>query len=823
MKKRRIHDWKIIGTASLIIILAAGSLWYFLIRPDRQKMRPDSADTEMSPYGSGNAVTATGVTGVGADTVNFAIDFLDDSSLCVEDIYLLPGDTVEAGEPYIRFTDDSINKARAELERTVQDMESAYRSRVISSGEDRIQAKYAWDTAALEAEYAPQVYQDTLTQLEMQLIRAEKDCEQAQAAYNAYYLAVENDTFYEDYQVGKLKKAYEEAYDLCTQRSRYYGVTQEELAQMSGSGDKPRAGQNDRQWILGAIALLQEEAAEAKQEYEEAKQAYQREIEGAGLKLQKLLNQSEQAQQRLADAQIERQKGSFRAKTLCELTVAKGQTAKNDYDVALISLADELERLKDARNKAVRNKEVFEEVLGDGCLYTERSGTIVDICAEKGQEIAGGDPILTYSTEELFVSAIVPKNNAEKLSAGGAASVVIQDSENYEGIITAILPETGSGVTAPVCSTVIVTLVGDVSAVGAGQTVSVVLGEDGQDDSVQCSADGYETAGRRTACPMYDLARCELYMLAEAEGTPAEKLQIAEIYVEAGQHISEGDSVCRFTQDSVESVRKALTRAQSDAHKALMKAQGDYHIDVLTAGLSHNEAMLDKALSQTVYDNTIAGLNSGRVAKLLEIETLLSEIYQLQTILTDDGYQRQRAELAQAYDRARQQMENAKERFVTSQVDAAQAFQTAREAYEVFLNQFEDSSRQITDKVEQIYAIQEEILQDQQFLERELMAAEQARSKAETEGETADARYESLVKIKEKAVQSAQDELEQAVRRLDDFNRFVGDGTIHAAGSGLVTTVGYREGDRLDDVEKLLSYVADDDSMIREDGKEDTQ
>lgn len=96
------------------------------------------------------------------------------------------------------------------------------------------------------------------------------------------------------------------------------------------------------------------------------------------------------------------------------------------------------------------------------------------------------------------------------------------------------------------------------------------------------------------------------------------------------------------------------------------------------------------------------------------------------------------------------------------------------------------------------------------------MAAEQARIKAEAEGEAVGARYESIVTEKEKAVRDAQEELERAVRRLDEFDRTVGDGVLHAAGSGRVTVMGYREGDWLDNVEKLMFYVAD------ENGKEVT-
>ena len=181
MRRDRKRYWRRTGIAALAVMLTAGGLGYFgVMRQDRQKIRSEDADMEIAAGEGEGIITATGVTKIGADTVTFAIDFPEDTRLCVEDVYLSVGDTAAAGEPFIKFTDESIQKARAELERAVQRTDLAYRNRVISAGEEKIQAKYTYDTAVLEAEHAPQVYQDSLTRLAMQLAKAEQDCERAQ-------------------------------------------------------------------------------------------------------------------------------------------------------------------------------------------------------------------------------------------------------------------------------------------------------------------------------------------------------------------------------------------------------------------------------------------------------------------------------------------------------------------------------------------------------------------------------------------------------------------------------------------------------------------
>lgn len=813
LKRRRKQHLKIAGILTVMFVLSAGSLWYFIAnRSINKEMKNQALQND-------NTVTATGVTEIGMDVVTFPIDFLEDTSLCVEDVYLADGDTVAAGEAYIKFTDDSVERARAELEKTVQNADLAYRSKVISNGEDKIQAKYTYDTAVLEAEFAPQVYQDTLTRLEMQLVKAQKAYEDAREEYSAYDLAVANNTFYEDYQIEKLKKAYEDAYDLCTNRGKYWEVTEEELSMRSASNGRVRAEQSDRQWIVETVALLREEALKARAEYEQAQQDYRSEIEGAELKLQKLLNQLEQAEQNLIDAQLGQQKGSLRAKTSYELAVARGQIAESDYNVCLMGLDGELERLKDARDSAVENKALFEELTGDGYFYTDQAGTVLMTHVEKGQKLAGGDPILAYGNpEKLFVSVTMPEKNAERLFVGEKASVTIENHDSFDGIVEAIQPIAISDNRTSAYNMVAVSLAGDVSDLIPNLTASVVFGENGQDETIPCNAGGYRTEQRGHATQMYDIDIYGTNIWAEAENAPENYLKVAEICVEAGQQIKEGDFVCRFTQDSVGRARKALVYAQSDAQMALMKAQTNYHIGVLEAGLSHNEAVSDMTLAQTAYDNTIARLNSGMVAKILETEQLLADIYQLQTALTGDDYQRRRADLAGAYDQAKQKLENAKENFVTSQIDAAQTLQAAKEAYEDFCRQLETSNQQISDQVEEISEIQNEILHGQQLMERELLTAEQERRSAEIEGEIADVKYEGIVKEYENAVRKAQSDLEQATQRLEDFDRFVGDGALYAAGSGMVIEVGYGKDDLLDDARKLVTFVADTECL-----GEDTQ
>jgi len=567
--KRRKWKNRLSIAAIVIAVAAAAAVSIGNYMRTRQAASTDDADAFAQHGewdGSSDAVMASGTTSVGVDAVTFDIDFLEDTDLYVEKVYLSNGDTVQAGDKYIKFTEESIADARTELEAAALSAGLSYRSGVISNGEGKLQAKYTYDAAMLEANYAQQVYEDTVAALEADYAQAVKTYEEAQEEYNTYYESVQNNSFYEEYDVANLKKAYEEAYDLYVDRKEYWEITDDELKSSStdskepsaiptlsgsagndtsvinavgeanpvggtaeeinpdeknsneensneetpneeapdtektseegsGEGNKPdkdkrpegaggmgkqqeeKNAQNDRKWIVKTVTLLEEEMEKAKENYEKALEEYEDEIASAELNLQKLLNQLETAREDYTDADVTYQKELLSAKTAYETASAKGKTAQNDYDTQLASLEDSLDRLQDAKEEAEDNLALFEELVGDGYLYTEEAGTVFMIMAEEGQPITGGGVVLAYSNpNEISVSVSVSQDDIAKLYVGEAANVMISDYGNFSGVIETINPTSSSDSRTSVAYTVTVRLEGDVSGLDSNLTASVVFG-----------------------------------------------------------------------------------------------------------------------------------------------------------------------------------------------------------------------------------------------------------------------------------------------------------------------------------------------------------
>lgn len=294
-------------------------------------------------------------------------------------------------------------------------------------------------------------------------------------------------------------------------------------------------------------------------------------------------------------------------------------------------------------------------------------------------------------------------------------------------------------------------------------------------------------------------------------------LKIEEVYVAVGQRIREGAPIYRFTKDSISDVRKHLQYAKTEAQIALAEAQTAYGLGVLEAKLTYDESMLEQELADATYKNKIARMSNQIVAKNLEIEQLLADIYALQCELTDEDYLEQRDMIEEAYEDAMEAVEEASDKFVTKQVEAAEAMRSAKQSYEDFLAKADDSNEKIADKMEQIAELQEEMAYYEVLMEKELLQASQELDTAKLAGSIADVKQSSSLSSYEAALEKAQDELQECAERLEDFEEFVGEGTVYAKGTGLITEVGYEEEDSLISEGILISYAVSDAMTIEVD------
>lgn len=492
-----------LGTAVIIfmiLLVAGGSLYVFFStrKEGTQKQGMFGEERERFP-GMEGMITASGTTAIGMDAVAFAIDFLEETNLYVEEVYASNGERVEAGAKLFKLTAESVEDARTELQNTAKEAELSYRSNVITTNQSKIQAKYTYEKALLEASQAAQVYEDKVAELQAQVDQAKSTYEEAQEAYQELYDAVTNNTLRDMYEVDAKKAAYEEAHEMYIKMVANSDLSEEELAgesmgeqEMSAgtagiqqaAGGAPMGRGVDREAVayknsvIKTIQLLKEEDEEAEQAYEQAQSDYEAALESAELDLKTLLNKMESAKADYEETTLNFQKESTGAKTTYQLATAKQGTAKTDYDTTLTSLDESLEKLQDAKEEADENLALFEKLVGDGYYYIEETGTILMIRVSEGQTLSGEDMIFAYSNPaEISVSVSVSQENIAELAVGDEATVMISEKGNYKGIITMINPVASSDSRTSVSYTVELALEGDVSELEANLSATVMFGD----------------------------------------------------------------------------------------------------------------------------------------------------------------------------------------------------------------------------------------------------------------------------------------------------------------------------------------------------------
>lgn len=291
-------------------------------------------------------------------------------------------------------------------------------------------------------------------------------------------------------------------------------------------------------------------------------------------------------------------------------------------------------------------------------------------------------------------------------------------------------------------------------------------------------------------------------------------LKVEEVYVALGQNIKTGDKIYKFTENSINDVRKNLTYAKTEAQIAMDEAQSEYEVGVKTASLTQNETNLDTALAQLTYDNTIAQLSTQSAALSLEIEQLLADIYNIQCDLVDDDYLDQKSEIISAYDKAIQKLEDASEQYVTNKVTAFESFKSAKNSYDQFFKSMDESNQSINDKIDEINQKQEEIEYNNKIMEKELLSAKQELELSNINGEIAGTVYQSSLTSYESNLSKAEKELEEITGKLDAFETFIGDGTVYAEGTGVITEVGFEKDDYLVNTGNLISFAKAEDMTI---------
>ena len=430
---------------------------------------------------------ASGVTNVGITEASFDVENLT-TELEIEEVYAVSGEEVTAGDKILKLTEDSVEEARKELERALEDAELAYRTGAIEYEQNLITAEYTRDSAILTGQQAKDVYDETVAGLQSAVTRAEEELQDAEddiAEYESYV----NDGSYKSYfKVDEYQAIYDENLKALTDKLDEWGIGWSQIT--GGSAGSVQAGgtagnvlgssgQDSNSSNVKTLASLYSILEQNLKDLEEAQEKYEDAVTNASFNLQTLQLKLPSLQQAVTEAKENYEIQLAQAKLTYETSLSGAERAESDYNTTVEKAKSDLAALKSTYEDAKENLELFESSVGDGYFYASEDGTILRTMVRAEQALTSDAVVFVYSNpKELTVTVSVDQSDIAKLTVGDSAYVQTSAGSGYTGVITAIDPVSSSDSRTSVTYsvTVQINVEDEEDSLSANESVTVVFG-----------------------------------------------------------------------------------------------------------------------------------------------------------------------------------------------------------------------------------------------------------------------------------------------------------------------------------------------------------
>ena len=485
--RKKNKKWIIVALV-LVLTLGGGSVAAVVILHRSGNRSEFSMPANMSGLTFTEDMTAaSGVTNVGITEASFDVENLT-TELEIEEVYAVSGEEVTAGDKILKLTEDSVEEARKELERALEDAELAYRTGAIEYEQNLITAEYTRDSAILTGQQAKDVYDETVASLQSAVTRAEEELQDAEddiAEYESYV----NDGSYKSYfKVDEYQAIYDENLKALTDKLDEWGIGWSQI--IGGSAGSVQAGgtagnvlgssgQDSNSSNVKTLASLYSILEQNLKDLEEAQEKYEDAVTNASFNLQTLQLKLPSLQQAVTEAKENYEIQLAQAKLTYETSLSSAERAESDYNTTVEKAKSDLAALESTYEDAKENLELFESSVGDGYFYASEDGTILRTMVRAEQALTSDAVVFVYSNpKELTVTVSVDQSDITKLTVGDSAYVQSSAGSGYTGVITAIDPVSSSDSRTSVTYsvTVQINVEDEEDSLSANESVTVVFG-----------------------------------------------------------------------------------------------------------------------------------------------------------------------------------------------------------------------------------------------------------------------------------------------------------------------------------------------------------
>ena len=486
-KNKKARKKWIITALILVLALSGGSMATVMILHKNSSRSEFTLQDNLAGLNfTEDMIAASGVTNVGITEETFDVENLT-TVLEIEEVYAASGEEVTAGDKILKLTEDSVEEARKELERALEDAELAYRTGAIEYEQDLITAEYTRDSAILTGQQAKEVYDETVASLQSAVTRAEEELQDAEddiAEYESYV----NDGSYKSYfRVDEYQAIYDENLKALTDKMDEWGISWSQVTgsgggstqlsvDVSGNNAQPQSGGTSNASILASLYSILEQNLK---DLEEAEDKYEDALTNAAFELQTLQLKLPSLQQAVTEAKEDYEIQLAQAKLTYETSLSGAERAESDYNTTVEKAKSDLAALKSTYEDAKENLELFESSVGDGYFYASEDGTILRTMVRAEQALTSDAVVFVYSNpKELTVTVSVDQSDITKLTVGDSAYVQSSAGSGYTGVITAIDPVSSSDSRTSVTYsvTVQINVEDEEDSLSANESVTVVFG-----------------------------------------------------------------------------------------------------------------------------------------------------------------------------------------------------------------------------------------------------------------------------------------------------------------------------------------------------------
>ena len=485
--RKKNKKWIIIALV-LVLTLSGGSVATVMILHKNSSRSEFTLPDNLAGLNfTEDMIAASGVTNVGITEETFDVENLT-TVLEIEEVYAASGEEVTVGDKILKLTEDSVEEARKELERALEDAELAYRTGAIEYEQDLITAEYTRNSAILTGQQAKEVYDETVASLQSAVTRAEEELQDAEddiAEYESYV----NDGSYKSYfKVDEYQAIYDENLKALTDKMDEWGISWSQVT--GGSAGSVQAGgtagnvlgssgQDSNSSNVKTLASLYSILEQNLKDLEEAQEKYEDAVTNASFNLQTLQLKLPSLQQAVTEAKENYEIQLAQAKLTYETSQSGAERAESDYNTTVEKAKSDLAALKSTYEDAKENLELFESSVGDGYFYASEDGTILRTMVRAEQALTSDAVVFVYSNpKELTVTVSVDQSDITKLTVGDSAYVQSSAGSGYTGVITAIDPVSSSSSRTSVTYsvTVQINVEDEEDSLSANESVTVVFG-----------------------------------------------------------------------------------------------------------------------------------------------------------------------------------------------------------------------------------------------------------------------------------------------------------------------------------------------------------